>query len=58
MGLNPNTRALFFDVFGTCVDWRKSVTDELARSAEEALSSSRASSISSQAREAAKAKVR
>jgi len=27
--LDPMPKALFFDVFGTCVDWRKSVTDAL-----------------------------
>lgn len=32
-------KALFFDVFGTCVDWRKSVTDELWNACREALNS-------------------
>lgn len=32
-------KALFFDVFGTCVDWRKSVTDELWNAARAALNS-------------------
>jgi hypothetical protein len=27
-------RALLFDVFGTCVDWRKSVTDALYNAAQ------------------------
>lgn len=33
-------KALFFDVFGTVVDWRSTVTRELQRAAEAALSSS------------------
>ncbi|EME81002.1 uncharacterized protein MYCFIDRAFT_55964 [Pseudocercospora fijiensis CIRAD86] len=33
-------KALFFDVFGTCVDWRKTVTDALYNRAQEALNSS------------------
>lgn len=32
-------KALFFDVFGTCVDWRKSVTDCLWDNARESLNS-------------------
>ncbi|KAF2742728.1 haloacid dehalogenase [Sporormia fimetaria CBS 119925] len=32
-------KALFFDVFGTCVDWRTTVTDTLDNSARAALSS-------------------
>jgi hypothetical protein len=28
--------ALFFDVFGTCVDWRKTVTEGLIEAAKEA----------------------
>ncbi|GAB7344507.1 hypothetical protein MBLNU457_2339t1 [Dothideomycetes sp. NU457] len=35
--LASESRALFFDVFGTCVDWRKSVTNALNESAEKAL---------------------
>jgi hypothetical protein len=34
------TKALFFDVFGTCVDWRKTVTDTLFNSTKEALDAS------------------
>lgn len=34
MSLNPAPKALFFDVFGTCVDWRKTVTDALYHTAE------------------------
>lgn len=29
MALHPTPRALFFDVFGTCVDWRTTVVNEL-----------------------------
>ena len=32
-----DARALFFDVFGTCVDWRKTVTDALVRQCRVAL---------------------
>ncbi|KAK3069245.1 hypothetical protein LTR53_012577 [Teratosphaeriaceae sp. CCFEE 6253] len=46
---NPQPRCLFFDVFGTCVDWRKTVTDELWAQTREALSSP-ASSIASRIR--------
>jgi 2-haloacid dehalogenase len=28
-------KALFFDVFGTCVDWRKTVTEGLIEAAKE-----------------------
>ncbi|KAK3672182.1 hypothetical protein LTR78_007935 [Recurvomyces mirabilis] len=45
----PPWKALFFDVFGTCVDWRKSVTDELWAKAREALDSP-SSSIASRIR--------
>ena len=31
MGINSEARALLFDVFGTCVDWRTSVTFALAQ---------------------------
>lgn len=40
---DPQVRCLFVDVFGTCVDWRKTVTDELTAKAGEALSSPAAS---------------
>ena len=46
---DPTPKCLFFDVFGTCVDWRKSVTDELWRKTREALNSP-ASSIASRIR--------
>lgn len=36
MALNPLPKALFFDVFGTCVDWRKTVTETLIDAAEKA----------------------
>ncbi|PNS16089.1 hypothetical protein CAC42_4490 [Sphaceloma murrayae] len=36
--LKPDTKALCFDIFGTCVDWRKSVTDELHSEAQKAIS--------------------
>jgi hypothetical protein len=29
-------KALFFDIFGTCVDWRKTVTETLINAAKEA----------------------
>lgn len=37
--IHPNTHAFFFDVFGTCVDWRKSVTNALHESCVRAVSS-------------------
>ncbi|KAI9694884.1 MAG: hypothetical protein M1822_000500 [Bathelium mastoideum] len=43
----PQLRVLFFDVFGTCVEQRKPIADELWRAAREALESS-VSSISSE----------
>ena len=43
MALDPPPRALFFDVLGTCVDWRKTVTDELWKCTREALNSPSAS---------------
>jgi len=49
--LASESRALFFDVFGTCVDWRKSVTNALKESADKALNES--ISISSSVREKA-----
>ncbi|KAK4917266.1 hypothetical protein LTR49_014887 [Elasticomyces elasticus] len=39
----PAAKCLFFDVFGTCVDWRTSVTDELWSQAKEALGSASSS---------------
>jgi 2-haloacid dehalogenase len=43
MALNPPPRALFFDVFGTCVDWRATVVNELVARAHAALNSATAS---------------
>jgi len=54
---DPQPRCLFFDVFGTCVDWRKTVTDELWRQTREALNSP-AASIASRIRMAASDMVR
>ncbi|KAK3724423.1 hypothetical protein LTR37_001047 [Vermiconidia calcicola] len=39
MAINPPPKCLFFDVFGTCVDWRKTVTDTLWSAARVALNS-------------------
>ncbi|EMC95661.1 hypothetical protein BAUCODRAFT_34430 [Baudoinia panamericana UAMH 10762] len=47
--VHPKPRCLFFDVFGTCVDWRKTVTEELWQQTREALSSP-TSSIASRIR--------
>jgi len=38
---DPVPKALFFDVFGTCVDWRSTVTRTLTSTAKEALASAR-----------------
>ena len=54
---DPQPRCLFFDVFGTCVDWRKSVTDTLWNETRKALSSP-ASSIASRIRMTASDMVR
>lgn len=32
-------KCLFFDVFGTCVDWRKSITDVMYNAAHQSLNS-------------------
>lgn len=40
---DPQPKALFFDVFGTCVDWRKTVTNAFYTKTREALSSASAS---------------
>nr|POF04702.1 (s)-2-haloacid dehalogenase 1 [Quercus suber] len=45
----PPVKTLFFDVFGTCVDWRTTVTDELYESAQAAANSD-SSSIDDDAR--------
>lgn len=34
---DPQPKALFFDVFGTCVDWRTTVTDALESACSQAL---------------------
>ena len=49
MAPKTQPKALFFDVFGTCVDWRKTVTETLYSAAKIALSSP-TSSISSRIR--------
>ena len=49
---DPQPQCLFFDVFGTCVDWRKTVTDALWNEARAALNSP-TSSIASRIRLAA-----
>ncbi|KAF1930238.1 haloacid dehalogenase [Didymella exigua CBS 183.55] len=43
MALSPTPRALFFDVFGTCLDWRTTVVRELEAQAHVALNSATAS---------------
>ncbi|KAL7770893.1 hypothetical protein CFE70_000832 [Pyrenophora teres f. teres 0-1] len=43
MTLQPTPRALLFDVFGTCVNWRKSVTSALQALAHASLNSATAS---------------
>lgn len=47
MALSPSPRALFFDVFGTCVDWRTTVVGALEMQAHAALNSATASLASS-----------
>lgn len=53
---DPQPKALLFDVFGTCVNWRKTVTNELWNAALDALESPDAS-LSSEVREKASAMV-
>jgi FMN phosphatase YigB (HAD superfamily) len=36
MAKTNELKALFFDVFGTCVDWRKTVTEALIDAAKQA----------------------
>jgi 2-haloacid dehalogenase len=43
MALKPTPRALFFDVFGTCVDWRTTVVSELHAQSHTVLNSATAS---------------
>jgi 2-haloacid dehalogenase len=43
MALKTTPRALFFDVFGTCVDWRTSVVRELDRQTHVSLNAATAS---------------
>ncbi|KAK4942125.1 hypothetical protein LTR66_014732 [Elasticomyces elasticus] len=47
MALRPPPRCLFFDVFGTCVDWRKTVTAALTEASHKALNASDKSLASS-----------
>ncbi|KAG9190064.1 2-haloacid dehalogenase [Alternaria panax] len=47
MSLSPPPRALFFDVFGTCVNWRASVTSALSHACHASLNSATASLASS-----------
>lgn len=44
-GQKPRPKALLFDVFGTVVDWRKSVTESLQRRSIETLNSGSSSAI-------------
>lgn len=48
-----DSRALLFDVFGTCVDWRTTVTNALVNESHSALSSGSGSSISNDVRKKA-----
>jgi 2-haloacid dehalogenase len=43
MSLSPPPRALLFDIFGTCVNWRLTVTTALSRAAHKSLNSATAS---------------
>jgi 2-haloacid dehalogenase len=43
MPLHPTPKALFFDVFGTCVDWRSTVVGELDERSHAALNDATAS---------------
>jgi 2-haloacid dehalogenase len=43
MALSPTPRALLFDVFGTCVNWRKSIVSALCDKAHESLNAATAS---------------
>lgn len=52
MALSPPPRVLFFDVFGTCVDWRSTVVDALQRQAHATLNSAAASLASRVRRQA------
>ena len=36
MAKTNELKALFFDIFGTCVDWRKTVTEALIDAAKQA----------------------
>lgn len=47
MALDPIPRALFFDVFGTCVNWRRTVVGELHTQSHASLNSATASLASS-----------
>jgi len=52
--IDANTRAFLFDVFGTCVDWRKTVTNALYEASERTLADP-ASSIAPAVRQKASA---
>ena len=43
MALSPSPRVFFFDVFGTCVDWRKSITSHLSKWTHKSLNDATAS---------------
>lgn len=53
---DPRPKALFFDVFGTCVDWRTTVTDALESACNQALARA-SSSITTQIRSRAEGLV-
>lgn len=53
---DPQPKALFFDVFGTCVDWRTTVTDALESACNRALARA-SSSIAPQIRSRAEGLV-
>jgi 2-haloacid dehalogenase len=53
MTTSLNLKALVFDVFGTCVNWRKSVVDGLGAACREALTSANSSNIPPATRAAA-----
>lgn len=52
MTVTTSPKALFFDVFGTCVDWRKTVTNALKDAAQKSLNDS-AKSLDSNVRQKA-----
>ncbi|GAM82029.1 hypothetical protein ANO11243_000080 [Dothideomycetidae sp. 11243] len=46
--LKQDTKAFCFDIFGTCVDWRKSVTNELVNASEKVVDKSSSASSPAQ----------